>query len=90
MAVFQSKYRELAFYVGGRKHKFSNGEFTTDNEKVIAALAKVRDAKRVDVPETPEDVVDEETITEAAVTDAVEEPEEAPKPTAKGRKSSGK
>ena len=50
MAVFQSKYRELAFYVDGRKHKFSNGEFTTDDEKVIAVLTKVRDAVRVDEP----------------------------------------
>lgn len=48
MAVFQSKYRELAFYVDGRKYKFSNGEFSSNDAKVIAVLAKAKDVKCVD------------------------------------------
>lgn len=51
MAVFQSKYRELAFYVKGRAFAFSGGRFATDDEDVIAVLETLTDAVRIDTPE---------------------------------------
>lgn len=54
MAVFQSKYRELSFYVNGEKHSFSNGSFSTDNVEIIAVLDTLTDAVRVDEPKKPE------------------------------------
>jgi len=48
MAVFQSKYRELSFYVNGVKHSFASGSFSTDDEEVIAVLETLTDAVRVD------------------------------------------
>lgn len=53
MAVFQSKYRELSFYVNGANYKFSSGTFATEDAEVIAVLEKITDAKRVDTAETP-------------------------------------
>lgn len=52
MAVFQSKYRELSFYVAGEKHSFSSGSYSTDDMKVIAVLETLADAKRTDEVET--------------------------------------
>ena len=54
MAVFQSKYRELSFYVNGEKHSFSNGSFSTDSVEIIAVLDTLTDAVRVDEPKKPE------------------------------------
>lgn len=54
MAVFQSKYRELSFYVGGERYAFSSGTFSTDDAEVIAVLETMTDAKRIDEPKTEE------------------------------------
>ena len=54
MAVYKSKYRELTFYVDGELYAFSSGSFSTDDEKVIAVLDRLSDAKRVDEPKAIE------------------------------------
>ncbi|WP_449600303.1 hypothetical protein [Paenibacillus sp. Marseille-Q9583] len=61
MAVFQSKYRELSFYVNGEKYSFSNGSFSTDDGRLIAVLENLRDAQRVDTkePEVTKENVDD-------------------------------
>jgi len=74
MAVFQSKYRELSFYVSGERHSFSSGTFSTDNAEVIAVLETMTDVKRIDEPKKTEEP---------------KEPAE-PKPASKPRKASGK
>lgn len=74
MAVFQSKYRELSFYVNGERHAFSSGTFSTDDAEVIAVLETMADAKRIDEPKQTEEP---------------KEPD-APKPAPKPRKASGK
>jgi hypothetical protein len=51
MAVFKSKYRELTFYVDGKLYAFSSGSFSTDDDRVIAVLEKLKDAKRIDATE---------------------------------------
>ncbi|WP_068616586.1 hypothetical protein [Paenibacillus tuaregi] len=51
MAVFQSKYRELAFYVDGQRYAFSSGTFSTDDAEVIAVLETMTDATRIDADE---------------------------------------
>lgn len=57
MAVYNSKYRELKFYVDGELHAFDGGSFSTTDAKVIAVLDRLNDAKRVDEPQPqPEEV----------------------------------
>jgi len=79
------------------------GEYVTNKADEIAVLnglvpkwiSKVDEPKvdddnaGIESEESPE-IIEETNTTEAAVTDAVEVPDETPKPTAKGRKSSGK
>lgn len=72
MAVFQSKYRELSFYVNGREYSFSSGTFATEDAEVIAVLDKITDAQRVD----------EKPAKAAPVSKEPKEPEEN-KPAAK-------
>ena len=73
-----------------------NGEYETLDKDEIAALDKLVPTwiKRIDEPEAMPDIIPDETpvevTTEAAVADAVDKPDETPKPTVKGRKSSGK
>ncbi|MDR9852898.1 hypothetical protein RJP21_04690 [Paenibacillus sp. VCA1] len=74
MAVFQSKYRELSFYVAGERYSFSSGTFSTDDAEVIAVLDTMADAKRIDEPKKTEEPKEPD------------EPKAVPKP----RKSSGK
>ncbi len=69
MAVFQSKYRELSFYVNGAEYKFASGTFATEDAEVIAVLEQITDAKRVDVTEK----------------ETKKEPEEPVKPAPKSR-----
>lgn len=52
MAVFQSKYRELSFYVNGERHTFSNGILSTDDVEVVAALNSITDVVKVETDET--------------------------------------
>lgn len=75
MAVFQSKYRELSFYVAGERFSFSSGTFSTDDAEVIAVLETMTDAKRIDQPKKAAEEPKEP-----------DEPKAAPKP----RKASGK
>ncbi|WP_314587917.1 hypothetical protein [Paenibacillus terrigena] len=84
MAVFQSKYRELSFYVNGERHSFSSGSFSTDDAEVIAVLEALVDAKRVYEPEKSED-------PETQPEEKPEEPESKPedKPSTR-RKASAK
>lgn len=53
MAVFNSKYRELSFYVDGKLLSFSGGSFSTNDKKVIAVLETLKDVKRLDKVEEP-------------------------------------
>jgi hypothetical protein len=50
MAVYESRFKELGFYVDGKLHKFKNGRFTTEDKAVMAVLDKLTDVKRVDEP----------------------------------------
>ncbi|MFW5434350.1 hypothetical protein [Paenibacillus apiarius] len=81
MAVFQSKYRELSFYVNGEKHSFSSGSLSTDDTEIIAVLETLTDAKRIDEPEQPEAPKEEQPKEDEP------KPEGKPKTT---RKSSAK
>jgi len=53
MAHYTSKYKQLAFYVGDTQHKFSNGEFATDDKAVIAVLDALKDAVKTDEAPAP-------------------------------------
>lgn len=50
MAKYESKYKELMFYVDGSPRKFKAGRYSTDNKAEQDALAKLADVKRVDEP----------------------------------------
>jgi hypothetical protein len=50
MAVFESQFKELGFYVDGSFKKFKNGRFVTENKAEIAALDKLGDARKVIEP----------------------------------------
>jgi len=54
MAVFQSKYRELSFYVNGSVRSFDGGSYTTEDADEIAVLESLVDVERVD-KEKPEE-----------------------------------
>jgi len=51
MAVYESKYRGLTFYVNDRCYSFNDGQFASDDPEVIAKLDVLTDAKRIDEPE---------------------------------------
>lgn len=82
MAVFQSKYRELSFYVAGEKHSFSSGSYSTDDTKVIAVLETLTDAKRIDEPE-PEPVAPKAEQPKADETKTEDKPSTRRKASAK-------
>ncbi|KKO54505.1 hypothetical protein [Paenibacillus sp. DMB20] len=69
MAVFQSKYRELSFYVDGERHAFSSGTLSTDDVEVIAVLDTMADAKRIDQPKTASPKVESPEGTETKTED---------------------
>ncbi|MEH6941677.1 hypothetical protein [Bacillus sp. JJ722] len=48
MAVYESKYPELKFYVDGQLHAFYGGSFSTTDAKVIAVLDGLADAIKVE------------------------------------------
>jgi hypothetical protein len=48
VAVYESKYAELAFYVDGKLRKFQYGKYQTNDPKEIEVLDKLADAVRVD------------------------------------------
>lgn len=50
MAKYESKYKELMFYVDGSPRSFKAGRYSTDNKAEQDALAKLADVKRVDEP----------------------------------------
>lgn len=50
MAVYESRFKELGFYVDGKFHSFKNGRFTTEDKAVMAVLDKLADVKRIDEP----------------------------------------
>jgi hypothetical protein len=74
MAVYESRFKELGFYVDGKFHTFKNGRFTTEDKAVMAVLDKLADVKRVDAPKP---------------TKPAEEPSES-KPKATAKKPSAK
>jgi hypothetical protein len=74
MAVYESRFKELGFYVDGKFHSFKNGRFTTEDKAVMAVLDKLADVKRVDEPKP---------------TKPAEEPSES-KPKATAKKPSAK
>ena len=51
MAVYESRFKELGFYVDGKFHSFKNGRFTTEDKAVMSVLDKLADVKRVDADE---------------------------------------
>lgn len=44
MATFESRYKELTFYVGGAPRKFSGGIYTTTDPEEIEVLTVLVDA----------------------------------------------
>jgi hypothetical protein len=48
VAVYESKYAELAFYVDGKLRKFQYGKYQTNDSKEIEVLDKLADVVRVD------------------------------------------
>jgi hypothetical protein len=48
MAVYESRFKELGFYVNGKFHTFKNGRYVTDDKSVMDVLDKLADVKRVD------------------------------------------
>lgn len=74
MAIFQSRYRELSFYVNDRLYSFNDGQFASDETEVISVVEKLTDAQRIDEPKP-------EVVTE--VTEVVAKP-------ATPRKTTGK
>ncbi|AWB45280.1 hypothetical protein DCC85_14295 [Paenibacillus sp. CAA11] len=54
MAVFHSKYRELAFYVDGVRHSFSSGTYSTEDAKVVAVLEQMKDVTKEHAEEPAE------------------------------------
>lgn len=48
MAKYTSKYKELTFFVGETVHRFSRGEFSTEDAKVIETLSRVKDVVLVE------------------------------------------
>jgi len=48
VAVYESKYAELAFYVDGKLRKFQYGKYQTEDPKEIEVLDKLADVVRVD------------------------------------------
>lgn len=78
MAVYESRFKELGFYVDGKFHSFKNGRFTTEDKTVMAVLDKLADVKRVDEPKV-----------EPKPTKSAEEPSES-KPKATAKKPSAK
>jgi hypothetical protein len=53
MAVYESRFKELGFYVNGQLHTFKNGRYSTEDQAVIETLNKLKDVKRVDAEEKP-------------------------------------
>jgi len=54
LATFESRYKELTFYVGGAPRKFSDGVYTTTDPEEIDVLTALVDAvcTAVDEPKT--------------------------------------
>jgi len=50
MAKFESRFKELGFYVEGRLYKFSNGKFQTEDKKVIDVLGSLSSVSKIDEP----------------------------------------
>lgn len=50
MAKYNSKYAELGFYVDEVHYEFKDGQFATEDKKVIDVLDKLADAERVEEP----------------------------------------
>lgn len=44
MAKYESKFKELGFYVDGELKRFSNGKYSTDDKAEITALDGISDA----------------------------------------------
>jgi len=61
MAVFESRYKELGFYVNNSFKTFKNGRYVTENAVEIKALEKLADVKRIDEPKAKEEPKAEET-----------------------------
>ena len=53
MAVFQSKYTELGFYVDDVFKSFKNGRYVTEDAEELKVLESLPDAQRVDEPKEP-------------------------------------
>lgn len=47
MAVYESRYKELMFYVDGKPKQFKNGKYTTTSKEEEAVLNKIPDVKKV-------------------------------------------
>ena len=51
MAVFESHYKELGFYVDGNARNFRDGRYVTEDAKEIEVLTALVDVNRVDKPQ---------------------------------------
>lgn len=66
MAKYKSHYSSLGFYAKGELKRFSNGEYATEDEEIIAILDGLKDAIRVDEPKAKaEESQPNETKSEA-------------------------
>lgn len=50
MALFESRFKELAFYVDGVRRGFVGGKYKTEVKAEIDVLSGLVDVQRVDVP----------------------------------------
>lgn len=55
MAVFESRFPELVFFVKGKARQFSGGRYVTEDKDEIEILSKLADVVRVDEPKESED-----------------------------------
>jgi hypothetical protein len=68
VAVYESKYAELAFYINGKLRKFQYGKYQTKDPKEIEVLDKLEDVVRVDAPKSNPAPVEAETESKPKTT----------------------
>jgi hypothetical protein len=56
MTKYQSRYRELGFYVNGELRRFTASEYRTDSADEIAVLESLTDANKLEDESTEEPV----------------------------------
>lgn len=86
MAVYNSNYSELSFYVDGELRSFKNGRYATDNKDEIKVLDGMVDAVKVE--DHSKDTANKKPVPQkkrVTTQDGDDKPEEAPKSTKKSK-----